>query len=218
MFVAFLLFLFTHWALAANLESRHCDPRKHEALIMSRTNQPLVEITFVDKQAQRPPLATLWFNVTLRNDHSKPRWFLLPSKLNLPTSPLKNGVDGVDVFVIEGQGRVVIANFQGTGGFQALRLPRQAAVSLQNVAIAFWGKVPEDCISIEIIAAEQLRVNGRPAKEWFDNDPTSDVLATVNVAHAKRTSSRHIDNRREVDVVATGEERRTVQVPMQKHA
>lgn len=174
-------------------------------VMMSQSTSSPVEIRFSDKFLQRPPLVTLFFTVKLRNDHAKPVWFILPSKLNLPTEPLKNGVDGVEVFQLKGQGLVIVGKFQGTGGFQALRLPPKAEITLQRFPIAFWGTLSQERISIPVILAQTLNIGGEPAQAWFGNDPLSDHRATVSFAQATTLSNRYTNDRSEVPVSVTGE-------------
>jgi len=175
-------------------------------------NGNTVEIQFVASQAGRPPLVSVRLNVTLCNNTEEPQWFLLPATLNLPTAPLQDGVDGVEVYEIQGQGKVVLAQFQGRGGFQALYLPAKARIVLNNLGVAYWGKVPEDVIPMEIITARQLIVGGEPAQAWLGEAVMSDVSAVVNVAEAKRRNSRHTPDRHEVAVSTVAEHRTLLSV------
>jgi len=165
---------------------------------------PAVEITFVNKHYQRPPLVSLSFNVTLRNQASEPHWFILPSKLNLPAG---KGVDGVEVYHLRGQGHVVLGRFQGTDGFQVVLLPKNAEVTLRDLSVAYWGNLPKDFVVLEVVIAKQLTVGNEPVQNWFGGDPTSDAQAEVNATQQERFSSRFTPDRHEVPL-SIGEARR----------
>src|SRR5205807_5393294 len=107
-----------------------------------------------------PPLAELYFDVTLRNDRTAPRWFLLPSNLGSGMAAIgKKGVDTLEVFAPQGQGRVIVGHFLGTGGFHALLLPPRAEVRLRLFPISDWGDPPAN-LEIEIVMARQLTIGG----------------------------------------------------------
>jgi hypothetical protein len=191
-------------SLAGNLPTTHS--RKPTPM---QSTLPAVEITFVNKRYQRPPLVSLSFNVTLRNQAAEPRWFILPSKLNLPPG---KGVDGVEIYQINGQGRVVIGRFQGTSGVQTLLLPANAQVTLWDLSIAYWGSLPKDEIALEVITAKQLTVGNEPIQAWFGNNPSSDAAAEVSIAQQEKLSSRFTSDRREVPLAIVEEQRIKIKV------
>ena len=178
------------------------------AALPTHDDRPMVEMRLSAMRFGRPPLKYLSFDVTLRNLQSEPRWFLLPDNLSdhAPTDR-KSSVYGVEVFAPEGQGRVTIGRFRGTGSFQALLLPPSAEIKLHSLPIEFWGE-PAGSITLEVVIARGFTVGSEPARKWFDSDPVCDVRADVSEDPGRRTillSSRKMPEYKEVPVVLEGE-------------
>ena len=172
---------------------------------------PPAEITFREMRLRKPPLAELYFDVVLRNDHPGPRWFLLPSNLGPGTSALltKGGVDTVEVFAPHGSGRVVVGHFLGTGGFYALLLPSHAEIRLRMFPISYWGDVP-DHLQIEVVIAKGLTIGGEPVRAWFELNPTCSARADIAesvLSQTRMIGSRHAPDRKEVRVLLEEENR-----------
>ena len=155
-----------------------------------------VQIRFVEMKFRKPPLVDLYFDVTLRNNSSEPKWFLLPSNLgqNNQLDPSRGGVDAVEVFAPKSKDRVLIGHFLGTGGFHALHLASGAEVRLRNFAISFWGDPPYN-LEVSVIIAKQLSIGGELAGTWFGVDPLISGKADTSengegqtrAVHSKRT-------------------------------
>jgi hypothetical protein len=169
------------------------------------------EITFREMRLRKPPLAELYFDVVLRNDHSGPRWFLLSSNLGPGTSALltKGGVDTVEVFAPHGSGHVVVGHFLGTGGFYALLLPAHAEIRLRMFPISYWGEVP-DHLQVEVVIAKGLTIGGEPARAWFELNPTCSTRADIvesALSYTRIIGSRHAPDRKEVRALSEEENR-----------
>jgi hypothetical protein len=174
---------------------------------------PVVEMKFLEKRYERPPKVVLLFDVTLHNNRSEPRWFLLPDNIFPSSGGVRNGgVNGVEVFALSGKGQVTISRFQGTGGFQALLLPAGAQVTLRRFPVAVWEKLPEGSLAIEVVVAHQLTVGGEATARWFDADPMSDTQADVSADHRRMLSSKYTANFKEVPVSLVFDQRIKLQV------
>ncbi len=179
---------------------------------------PPAEITFREMRLRKPPLAELYFDVVLRNDHSGPRWFLLPSNLGPGTSALltKGGVDTVEVFAPHGSGRVVVGHFLGTGGFYALLLPSYAEIRLRMFPISYWGDVPGH-LQVEVVTVKGLTIGGEPARAWFELNPTCSARADITesaLSYTRMIGSRHSPDRKEVKAMSVGESRFKLEVSL----
>ena len=177
----------------------------------AETSQPAAQIKFREVRLRKPPLAELYFDVVLRNPRAEARWFLLPSNLGPGTPSLvtKGGVDGVEVFGSQGQGRVILGHFLGTGGFQALLLPAHARIRLRMFPISYWGDVPEH-LQVEVVTAKRLTIGGEPAAAWFKLNPKCSAKADIAESALSQTrmlSSRHTTDRKEVGTVIEEESR-----------
>jgi hypothetical protein len=96
------------------------------------------EIRYVDIRRGKPPSATLYFDITLRNSHAEERWFLLPRSLDVWREIGKSGgVMRSDVYEYGSStsGRLRLGDFPGNGGFMALLLPAGAEVTLHRLGI-----------------------------------------------------------------------------------
>jgi hypothetical protein len=176
------------------------------------------EITFREMRLRKPPLAELYFDITLHNDQAGPRWVLLPSNLGPGTSGLltKGGVDTVEVFAPRGSGRVIVGHFLGTGGFYALLLPARAEVRLQMFPISYWGD-PPDQLQVEVVTAQGLTIGGEPAAAWFGLNPTCSARAAIvesALSPTRMIRSRHSPDRKEVKALSVGESRFRLEVPL----
>jgi hypothetical protein len=170
------------------------------------TGQPQFEIRYAGVHRERPPLANLLFDVTLRNQAAGARWFLLPAKIEPSTGP-GGGVDGIEVDAMEGKGRVVLGRFQGRQKLQALLLPAGAEIAIRRLAIQTWEDLPKGAIPIVAVAATNLTVGGEPAESWFGENPSCDLRAEVSADDAEMISARHTPERNEVPLSFTEEAR-----------
>lgn len=175
------------------------------------TSRVPVELEFTGRRYQRPPGATLYFDVTLRNEDTAGRWFLLPARLRFLGSQASVGVSGIEVFALPGEGRVVLGRFYGTAGFQTVYLPAGAKVTIRQFEISVAGQPPERA-PLEIVIAGGLRIGDEGAESWFGMDPTCDVEADVSRDQARMIASRHTPDLREVPVAVVEEQRLTLQV------
>jgi hypothetical protein len=161
-----------------------------ETAMKAPSSSPAVEIKFVEKRLERPPTASLLFDITLRNQDSRSRWFLLPSKINLLSKPVNGGVFAVEVFLLNGQGRVVIGRFLGTSGFQSLLLPPGAELKLRRVPIQLRGELTSESVPIEVKIGTNLTIGGEAAEDWFGMNPISDVRADVIEDQSQRVGGK----------------------------
>lgn len=176
------------------------------------TEQP-VEMRYVGVTPGKPPLASLLFDITLRNSAAAPRWFLLPAELTLTAKTPTGGVDGVEVFSLSGQGRVVLGRFQGSAACQALLLPAGAVVTIHRFSIQFWEEdQPKAPVPVEVVIARELTVGGEPATAWFGESPTSDTQAEVSADSPQRLGARHTPDRHEVPFTIVEDRRVSLQV------
>jgi hypothetical protein len=174
------------------------------------------EIAFREMRLRKPPLAELNFDVVLHNDHTEPRWFLLPGNLGPGSSSLatKGGVDTVEVFAPHGTGRVIVGHFLGTGGFQALLLPAHAQVRLRMFPISYWGDVP-DRLEVEVVIAKRLMIGSEPAAAWFKLNPTCSSRADIAegaLSLTRMIRSRHTSDGKETGTLIEGERRFKIEV------
>jgi hypothetical protein len=181
-------------------------------------SRPLAEIQFHEMRFRTPPLVELVFEVVLRNDRTQPRWFLVPSNLNPQKTgfPSSGGVDALEVFAPAGKGRVVLGHFLGTGGFQALLLPAHAEIRLRALPISYWGDVPDD-LSVEIIVAKRLMIDGESARRWFQVNPMCSASADITEAISGRTRmlhSRHTSDNKEVTILIDEDRRLNLTVSL----
>ena len=105
---------------------------------------PAMEIAYCSARPQKPPLKTLFFNVTLHNRSDHARWFLLPRALyDQPVALTKRSIDAVEVHSAPAPNRLILADFMGTlqlqpesaGGFQGFFLPAGANLTVRSLNI-----------------------------------------------------------------------------------
>ncbi|MDA8403514.1 MAG: hypothetical protein M0Z56_04855 [Desulfobacteraceae bacterium] len=162
-----------------------------------------ISVSFIGIHRDRPPKATLFFDVTMTNATAEPRWFFLPDKFTTPPRAFPGVVEAVDVYRLEGQGSAVVGHVKGTNGFHALCLPMDASVTLRRFPVSIWSP-PPDTIFFNTVTARGLMINGEPGENWFEVNHVSDQKADVHadvLAEQKRViAGRSISDNREVPV------------------
>ena len=169
-----------------------------------------VEASVVGIRRDRPPLAKLLLDVTLRNDRAEQRWFLLPEMLGGSPVPRERGIFGVDPVEVRGEGRAVVAAFRGAEGFQALLLPGGAEVRVRGLPLAHLGRLPSGAAGLEVAIATSLEIGGEPAGDWIGSDPLSDRSVDADYEHARRLPSRYTPHYADVPAVVAEEARLSV--------
>ena len=170
-------------------------------------NTEWLQIKCVGRHFERPPRIRLYFDLELRNEEAKSRWFLLPDRLEGETGAY--AIDALDVYELSGEGRVVIGHFSGMRGFHALLLPAGAEVTLRQFPVLWRGKMPT-AVSFQLTTAQAVTVGDQPCEAWFPANPASDKTAGVNASPLADQSqvifTRHTADYKEVAVSLAGEE------------
>jgi hypothetical protein len=182
------------------------------------SNVGAMRIQFVDFHWERPPKVSLVFDVTLRNEQTGPRWFLLPDQLDLSPQLSIGPIEAVEVYKLEqGTGRVIVGHFRGSGGFYAVFLCGNAEATLRRFPIPMWSSPPEFVV-IEAVITNRLMIAGEPAELWFEMDPVSDTLADVQagvLAEQKRViAGKSASGPDELPVALAEDERIRINIPL----
>ena len=134
-----------------------------------------VDMAYTSTIRLRPPMSRVLFDVILRNTHAEPAWFLLP--YDLMHAP-RSDIDVVEVYELHGTGRVVVGHLGGLDGLYALLVPPGGRVRLRGLPLVALDE-PPDRANLEVVIANDLRIGGEPAADWFGMDPLSDADADV---------------------------------------
>lgn len=172
------------------------------------------KFTFLRRHREHPPLSTLEFDVSLRNPGDRARWFLLPAQVAKGQGPIDSPVFGASVFAFPGQGKVVVARFQGAVGFYALRLPAGAEVELRGLGIRSTGDLPANPLPLEVVVADGFTIGGDPPEAWTKSTPASDVRADVAQKGATRLVEYTTPDLKSRPVTLQGAQRLTETVPI----
>lgn len=181
--------------------------------------QSTVEIQYCGARPGRPPLKYLSFNVTMRNQAKKARWFLFPRAVyeKAPEPAPQSGIDGAEIFstpVDHPERKVTVAHFMGSirlqpesaGGFQALLLPPGAVITIRDFGISFWGDNYSQ-LPIQIVIADQLMIGSIPADRWAGPGLLSTRSADVSTKEIGMVRSKFTqrDNELPVTIQKSGE-------------
>lgn len=176
------------------------------------------EMRYVDIRRGKPPSATLYFDVKLRNLHAEPRWFLLPRSLDAWRDIGKSGgVTRADVYEYGASrtGRIRLGDFYGNGGFAALFLPAGAEVTLHRFSVAtMQNPARSQKLSIPMVIARRVEIDGQSAETWFGGNALSDKTADVVLDQGNKLYSHNSSNSIELHVTLTDEERLTLEIPI----
>lgn len=165
-----------------------------------------VEISYCGLRVGKPPLKYMSFNVIVRNIADKPQWFLFPAALyDKPVGGRKDaGIDSIGLLA-DSKHQITVVEFMGTmklqpegaGGFKGLLLPPGAVVSVQGLGISFWGE-PASPLSIKVVAADQVKIDGKPVDQWLGKTLLS--ASAAEVKDLERVSSKSSEGFKELPV------------------
>jgi hypothetical protein len=165
-----------------------------------------VEISYCGLRPGKPPLKYMSFHVTVRNTAGKPQWFLFPAALYEKAGGERKdaGIDSIELWA-DSQRQVTVVEFMGTmklqpegaGGFKGLLLPPGAVVTVQGFGISFWGE-PVSPLSIKVITADQVRIDGKPVEQWLGKSLLS--ARATEVKHLDRAGSKSSEGLKELPV------------------
>jgi hypothetical protein len=185
--------------------------------------EPTVEIKFVKMLWRKPPKKELLMDVTLNNHYNQPCWFLLPGKVHgedsLNTPLGQSSFFQVETFEIVGKGRVIIGRFAGDNSPQILLLPPGAKLKIRQLPIAYWNSdIRKQKVSVEVVIADQVNIDGESAQAWFKTNPMSDVQADVNADQRKSLGLKSPPGEfmTTVPISIVEKERFTLEVPLIK--
>jgi hypothetical protein len=159
---------------------------------------PVMEIAYCGERPQKPPLKTLFFNLTLHNRSDRARWFLLPRALyEQPVSLSKHSIDAVEVRTAQAPNRLILADFMGTlqlqpesaGGFQGFYLPGGANLTVRSLNIALWGE-PEKPLPVRLVITDSFTVSGAPAAQWIGLPVLSGVNTDIDLEDMSRGAAQ----------------------------
>jgi hypothetical protein len=173
---------------------------------------PWVEMAYCGAKPQKPPLARLYFHVSLHNPTDQQVWLLLPMALySQPKQPRNEaGIYKIEVLSDENK-RIHPVQFNGTrrsdpdvgadaGGFQAFLLPPGVDVTVRRLSIDFWGR-PEGSLPITVVVASRLMVRGRSVEQLFPGIQLSSSAGTTE--HLSVTDSWETPDLGEVPLTIT---------------
>lgn len=168
---------------------------------------------FIGRRAARPPLGYLLFDVTLNNTDSQSMWYLLPQQIN-ETPLAKGGVDGVEVFKLPGMGRVLLARFQGNGGFQAVYIPAGGRVVIHGLAFLDRRSGDAQPPTLPTLLTPSLKVGAEDVRDWLKDDPLSSQQADVRDEQSELILAHHTADRSEVTCSAPQAQLRSINLSM----
>lgn len=168
-----------------------------------------VNITVVGSRLGKPPLEHLFVDVVVRNDHSTPRWVLIPSHLPETTG----GIDKLEELTASADSSsVTIGRFLGTGGCYAVRLGAGTRVTLRRLDVRWWRPNEPQEIALDVQFADEVALGGESIATWFARDPTVLGNVEVDMERARHSASHRSPGDKEVKVSAVGSTRVSIKL------
>jgi hypothetical protein len=175
---------------------------------------PAVEMCLAGMTMGKPPLKHLAFNITVRNNESRSRWFLFPAALyeQGQSSPPGMGVDGAQVSSSLSAPGIKVIRFSGSvrlqpesaGGFKAILLPARSEVSITSFDIGYWAGNLSPGLAIKVLITDEVLVNGMAAARWVGDEMISRGSGPVSEKDFKAAHSHFTGDRGEVPVAFRG--------------
>jgi hypothetical protein len=150
---------------------------------------PSLEIAYCGERAQKPPLKTLFFNITLHNRADHARWFLLPRSLyEQPVTLPKQSLDVLEVRTAVPANHLFLVDFMGSmqlqpesaGGFQGFLLPAGATLTARSFTIALWGET-EKPLPVRLVITDSFTMAGAPAAQYIRVPVLSDTTTDFDL-------------------------------------
>src|SRR5262249_13842494 len=164
----------------------------------SLAGPPAMEIAYCGERLQKPPLKTLFFNITLHNRADHARWFLLPRSLyEQPVTLPKHSIDALEVRTAVPPNRLVLVDFMGSvqlqpesaGGFQGFFLPAGANLVMRDFTIALWGE-PDKPLPVRLVMTDSFTMAGVPAAQYLRVPVLSGASTDVGLDEMTRGASQ----------------------------
>lgn len=166
-------------------------------------SQPPVVVHIVGVHYQRPPSVVLLLCLVLTNPGPDHRWYLVPDDLAASGVVGTGTVNGAEVRLLAGSGRVVLVHFQGRRGFYGLLLPGRARVRLQGLPVDAEADCLDSPMRLKIVTAAAVNVGGSSARAWCGLNPACDLAADVAARGGALLAERWPDDLAELAVELT---------------
>jgi hypothetical protein len=153
--------------LIAYIPATFAQPESNRPISTNRS--PSVEIKLVRLQSGKPPLTTLTFDLTIRNQNPNPKWFIFPTtiyerNLKPQIQPISN-LKAIEYGVKENKAILVRLDTAGSGELSALLLAGNTEIKLRNLEISVWGEYPVE-LPIEFITTNNLTIDGKSLETY----------------------------------------------------
>ena len=135
---------------------------------------------------RRSPSTHWTFNITLRNGHGSPRWFVIGDTLNEPLEEVKQSA-GVEVYQA---GQIQLFELYGTPGAVLVYVAGGATVRIDGLRLTSW----EDVVFSKLNAwavTEILVSNSALGSRWLaDNPPKANTSAHCDAKTKEEVASK----------------------------
>ncbi|MFO0552051.1 MAG: hypothetical protein U0271_26935 [Polyangiaceae bacterium] len=139
------------------------------------TDAPMITFQYTRTTQQRPPLHTLYFNVSLRNPSGEPRWIVIPDTLphTGEADPAPGGdVAELEIYLLSQSPRATLVRAVG-GHYWAVWLPGHGHMTLRDLGIKSWNE-DASTIVIETLIAREITFDGAPLASVIGPNARSD--------------------------------------------
>ncbi len=157
---------------------------------------PPIELTYVGKQHERPPVIRADFDTVLHNTRDTARWFVLPTHAKGTEQTYQ--VSGLAGYRLQGDdgNQVIASRLRGTKGCYVIYVASGVQITLRQLPIR-WRSALTDNASLTAHVAKDIRLGKESITDWLDTSPLNTDDADVSgqplgddlkVVYAKRTS------------------------------
>jgi hypothetical protein len=163
--IAFTLTIFG--GSIAYIPHTFAQPESNQPIVRDRS--PSVELKLVRRLPGKPPLTTLTFDLTIRNQNPNSQWFIFSTTIyehNL--KPKIQPISNLKAIEYENRGSKAILlrlYAAGSGQLSAFLLAANTEIKLRNLEISVWGEYPVD-LPIEFITTNNLTIDGKSVETY----------------------------------------------------
>ena len=140
----------------------------------SKGDSPSVEAELVGWSMGKPPLNALKLNVVFRNPSKKALWFIIEDSFYVPAQEGQEieGVSGVAFHPLrDGEKHCgVVAIQTSLPSFSAVQVEGGGQVEVDSLLMEAWGDFDPSAFNLNITAADEIQVDGKPVGKLF-SDP-----------------------------------------------
>lgn len=160
---------------------------------MSDAPDPVTARLLAIEPAARPPRSTWTFDLSLANEATEARWFLLSQPIDVSLGQPRGTVGAELTAIATDQGPVPVLHLSSANEILAVLLPVGGRLELRGVTLGCW--VAGGVTALEVWAVPEVLIDGRPiARTWLAGHALQAPAGSVTADYgARKREHKYMD-------------------------